>query len=252
MSVMSLTARTSTHDREQRHRHHRLLGRVVRPLPAPSSRPSRPRPKSTPNVAFMSCNTESSPRWRRCFRSDRSPPWSCSATASRSSGSPHAPAAALDELLQKVRELDMDAVRAKVAPRKRSPPAPDGLPARPPACAVRAIPLASATTDQATGLPKRGRRRRRCEVTTGAGRHRQPADQPARGAAPSRARLPAQGIAIFDSRGRSCERRKLHRALPPGQRVGGPASQASASAATNRCWWPCRPRGSGWRPGSAC
>ena len=69
-----------------------------------------------PDVAFASCNTEEQPELAAMFQIRSIPTLVVFRDGIPVFGQPGMlPAAALDELLQKVRELDMDAVRAQVA-----------------------------------------------------------------------------------------------------------------------------------------
>jgi len=69
-----------------------------------------------PDVAFASCNTEEQPELAAMFQIRSIPTLVVFRDGIPVFGQPGMlPAAALDELLQKVRELDMDAVREKVA-----------------------------------------------------------------------------------------------------------------------------------------
>ena len=69
-----------------------------------------------PDVAFASCNTEEQPELAAMFQIRSIPTLVVFRDGIPVFGQPGMlPAAALDELLEKVRELDMDAVRAKVA-----------------------------------------------------------------------------------------------------------------------------------------
>jgi thioredoxin len=68
------------------------------------------------DVSFASCNTEEQPEVAAMFQIRSIPTLVVFRDGIPVFGQPGMlPAAALDELLQKVRELDMDAVRAKVA-----------------------------------------------------------------------------------------------------------------------------------------
>jgi len=68
------------------------------------------------DVSFMSCNTEEQSEVAAMFQIRSIPTLVVFRDGIPVFGQPGMlPAAALDELLQKVRELDMDAVRAKVA-----------------------------------------------------------------------------------------------------------------------------------------
>ncbi|PWB70826.1 MAG: thioredoxin [Holophagae bacterium] len=69
-----------------------------------------------PDVAFVSCNTEEQPELAAMFQIRSIPTLVVFRDGIPVFGQPGMlPAAALDELLQKVRELDMDDVRRKVA-----------------------------------------------------------------------------------------------------------------------------------------